>query len=125
VVVVAAGAHAVEVGAASVCPDVDVVDLAVIERDIAAGVEAAGRVAGSQRHALGSRGQPAFSSHVEGLSGAVEDDGDDPGLTRDPPDGLHRQRVPAVGFRGASGAVGTGSDPVDHRVEVDEHHDRR
>ena len=90
VVVVAAGAHAVEVGVAAVFPGVDVVDLAVSERHVAVGVHAAGRIAGPQRHPLRPGRQAAFSAHIEGLAVAVEDDGDDPGVAGHAADGFDR-----------------------------------
>ena len=97
----------VEVGEAESFPGDDVVDLAVVERDVAVGV-GAGAVHRPQGSALGPVGDSLFAPDGECFAVGAEHDGDDGGFAAQPPDGVDRQRDTV---RGLTDAVGV--EPVD------------
>ena len=97
------------------CHGVDVVDVAVVEADGAAGV-GAGAVHRPQRPALVSCRHPLGSPDVEGDTVAVEHDRDDVGVAAQPADRGHGHGL--TGRRLAHRAV---VQPVSQRVEVDQH----
>ena len=115
VVAAAQRQQVVQVGAAGGCPRVDVVDVAVVEPDGAAGV-GAGAVHRPQRPALLAGGDPLGAADVEGDPVAVEDDRDDVGVAAQPPD---RGDGHLLAGRGLTHGVVV--QPVTQRVQVDQH----
>lgn len=115
VVVATAQRHeVVEVGRAVPGPLDDVVDLAVGEADVAAGVGTRS-MHGSQCPALLSVRHPHLPTDIQCDTGAVQHDGNDRGLARQAPDG-RRRHGDAVGGLADRVVVETATQ----RVEVDE-----
>ena len=91
------------------------VDLAVVERDVAVGV-GAGAVHGPQRAALGAVGDALFASDGERLAIGTQHDRDDGGFAAQPADRVDRQRDPVGGLADRQGV-----ETVGKRWQVDVH----
>ena len=95
--VVMVGAHRHQVGeiaAATVAPPIDVMDVAVVEWDVAA-VDTAGVVRGAECSSLPHRGQTRGAPDIERHGGTAHHDGQDVGIACELADGVggHRGTV--------------------------------